>query len=94
MLDGGNPSNSNGGEIISPAGQITEVLWSKVSDFSSESFIGCVHEFTEHLRIGPVAPDELETLAAIQNAAQDHIEQLTQMLDQIIPFVEVVTCTT
>lgn len=95
MLTGGNPLTKRTGETVSPSEstgdsrQITDVVWSKVSAFSSESFMGCIPELLEHLRNDPVRdPEEVKTLCAITNALEDAIERLSASLDQIKPYVK------
>ena len=89
MLTGGNPDNVKRSEIISPRG-IANVVWSKVSALSSESFMGCIPELLEHLRNEPVrSPEETKTVAAITNALQEAIQRLSTSLEQIRPFVKI-----
>jgi len=89
MLNGGNPVSNRAGETVSPrSDRIIEDAWTIVSSLSSEQFMTVMPALVERLRHRPLRnAEEIRTVAAIDNAAQDAIERLSTLREQLKPFV-------
>jgi hypothetical protein len=84
MLDGGNPVSKRG-ETVSPAesvqlvnevpAPVIDIVFDKLSTFSSESFLGRVPALIEKLNDGPQTPADQKTLAAIVTCLDDISEK-------------------